>query len=162
MWEERMSSNSRNHTDRGAMTRTVKMALDLAEYTYNHDRTYNVFRTVAMGNDLPILVNILIDETSVRFVCFLNLKSKESRYEDVCWELNEINRELMFGSFLLDPEDGMISFVYGFPYHETNVSSEFILAFMKMLVKTVDEYDGKLKKLAESIPDGNTNNTMYG
>lgn len=162
MGKGKKSGKSDTHTDKETVTKTVQGALDLAGFSYNYNKSNNVFMTGFMGDDLPISMNILISDTSVRFISYLNLKSNESRYRDVCWELNKINKDLAFGSFYLDPEDGMISFEYGFLYVETDVSPEFILLFLKMFVETVDKYDGDLKKLAESVPNKKVNNTMYG
>ncbi|MGN1044532.1 MAG: YbjN domain-containing protein, partial [Candidatus Methanomethylophilaceae archaeon] len=114
-------------------------------------------------DDLPISISISIDDISIRFICYLDLKAKEERYREVTWELNDINRHLIFGAFFLDPDDGMISFEYSYPYIEADVSQGFILGFMKMLANTVDRYDGDLKKLAESVPHSDSvKNSMYG
>lgn len=144
------------------VTDTVQKAMDIAGFDYNYNKAKNVFMTVLKGDDLPISMNVVVDDSSIYFVSHLYLKAQEDRFRDVCWELNLINKQLVFGSFFLDPDDGMISLVYGFPYVEAKVSPEFILTFMKMLLETVDRFDGNLKKLAESVKETPGNDAMYG
>ena len=146
--------------DTDSITELVRRSLDVAELKYTYSNATNHFSIVFMGDDLPINVNLVVDDLTIRFVSHLDLKAKPEKYKDVAWELNGINKRLRFGAFYLDPDDGMISFEYSFPYVEANPSTDFILAFMKMFVGTVDEYDGDLKNLAESVSA--SRNAMYG
>ena len=148
--------------DQKSITELVRKSLEIAEIKYNYSSKDNCFICHFMGDDLPITMSISIDEISIRFICYLDLKAKEEKYREVTWELNDINRSLIFGAFFLDPDDGMISFEYSFPYIEAEVSHGFILSFMKMLADTVDRNDADLKKLAESVTHSDSGkNAMY-
>ncbi len=127
----------------------IKTALDSKNFKYRYDEDEHVFITSFMGDDLPIGTTIRVLKGVIHYMCLLDLKASPDNYSKVAWELNCINKKLMFGAFVLDPDDGMISFEYGYPFVEADVSPEFILYFTKSMVDTVDEYDGSLKKLAE-------------
>ena len=142
------------------VTDIVRNALEDAKLKYNYISESNVFVTGFMGDDLPITANIGIRDGILRYVCHLDLKAQTENYKNVAWELNCINKNLMFGMFYLDPDDGMISFEYNFPYAEASLSEGFVLAFLQMAGKTVDKYDGDLKKLAETVKTSH-DNSMY-
>jgi hypothetical protein len=132
--------------------------LESSELKYKFDQEKSLFTTSFMGDDLPIGVNILIDDVAAHFILFLDLKAAPENYKTVAWDLNCLNKKLVFGSFYLDPEDGMITLEYGFPYLEARVSPDFLISFVGLLVRTVDEHDGDLKQLAENT----VKDTMYG
>lgn len=145
----------KDHKDRmmtkGDIIGLLKQAFDYVDLKYDYKEEMSLFRIGFMGDDLPIGMDISIDEQVMMFRCPLKLKAEEINYQKVVWKLNEINGELTFGSFYLDPEDGYIMFGYGFPFVESQVSPEFLLAFIKMIVDTVDEHDGMLKEIAEEV-----------
>ncbi|MBE6527776.1 MAG: hypothetical protein E7Z64_01200 [Thermoplasmata archaeon] len=132
---------------------TVRSALESNQIKFNYVEDRKVFQTGFMGDDLPITAIIAIDDVNIHFACMLDLKAKVDNFKEVAWNLNCINKTLAYGSFFLDPNDGTITFEYGFPYTEANVSEGFILDFLKGTVHTVDQYDGDLKTMAEK---GNT------
>lgn len=119
------------------------------EFDYAGEDDMGIFRLNIMGDDLPIQMNIIVGDCTIRYKCNLDITTKKENYEKVAWQLNIINMRVTFGAFYLDPDDGMISFLYNFPYAKANLDSEFILAFIKMIGDTVDTYDGELKCIAE-------------
>jgi len=150
--------NQMTATDVYSMVRT---AFDKAELKYGVIPENKIVQTTFMGDDLPIKMNIIVDDMVIRFVCLLDFKANTENYKEVAWQLNCINKELVFGGFYLDPEDGFVMFEDAFPYKEAKVSEEFILAFSKLMGQTVDKYDGDLKKIAEKVQRPGSD-AMYG
>ena len=140
----------------------IKNAFETNGLKYNGLDDQKVIQTGFMGDDLPIALNIYVDDLAIRFVSMLNLKAEPENFSKVAWELNCINKKLKFGCFYLDPDDGFIMFEYGFPYAEADVSEGFILAFTKMVADTVDAHDGDLKKIAERTQRSSAPDNMYG
>ncbi|MBO5547247.1 MAG: YbjN domain-containing protein [Candidatus Methanomethylophilaceae archaeon] len=139
---------------------TIRKALESNDMKYQYSDDYKMFTVPIQGDDLPIMMNMVVQDAAIHFVCPLALKAEPNNFEKVAWELNGINKTLPFGAFFLDPDEGLISFEYGYIFVETKMSQEFVLSMMKHMVKTVDQHDGDLKKLAEEvskIPDA-----MYG
>lgn len=129
----------------------VKTAFDKAELKYGLIPENKVVQTMFMGDDLPIKMNLVVNDMVIRFVCLLDFQAAPGNFKEVTWQLNAINKELVFGSFYLDPEDGFVMFEDAFPYKEAKVSEEFILAFSRLMAQTVDKYDGDLKTIAEKV-----------
>lgn len=139
----------------------VRSAFDKAELKYGVIPENRILQTTFMGDDLPIKMNIIVDDMVIRFVCLLDFRAVPENFKEVAWQLNGINKELVFGGFYLDPEDGFVMFEDAFPYKEAKVSEEFILAFAKLMGQTVDKYDGDLKKIAEKVQRP-FDDAMYG
>jgi hypothetical protein len=118
------------------------------------------FATRFMGDDLPIDLNIIIDDLALHFIAHLDLRASPDNFNNVAWNLNCINKKMVFGAFYLDPDDGMISFEYGLPYVEADLSPKFLMSFIRIFVQIVDEHDGELKQIAEKVT--RNNDTMYG
>ena len=156
------------NTEKSNMTKDqvynlIKTSLDSAGLKYNEKKEEGVIMTGFVGDDLPISMNIVVNDVTIRFVCLLDFKAEPDNYSKVTWELNCINKNLIFGAFYLDPDDGYVMFEDAFPYKEAQVSKDFILAFTKMIGETVDKYDGNLKKVAERVPRSNNHSgPMYG
>lgn len=104
------------------------------------------------GDDLPIPVGIMVDDTVIHFRAHLDLRANPKNFPTVLSEINSINKDLLYDSFSMDPEEGFIFFDYGFPYQEARASPGFFLSFLQMIVRTVDEHDGALKEIAEKTP----------
>ena len=145
------ANKSEAPTDPEQVVSVIKNALDSQDFKYRYVDEAKLFVTSFMGDDLPIATNIRVLDGVIHFMLLLDLKTSPDNFSKVSWELNCINKQLMFGAFILDPDDGMISFEYGFPYVEADVSSAFILYFTKCMVDTVDAHDGDLKKIAETV-----------
>ena len=125
----------------------VRRTFDEAGWKYEAKTDKYAILTSFMGDDLPIAAMIRVDEGSVHFSCLLDLEVPMDKYSEICWNLNEINANLKYGSFTLDSDDGKIMFNYGMVFVESNFSVDFIKALVRMVVNTVDEYDGELKKI---------------
>ena len=140
-------------TEKADIIRMIKEYFEEAELKYKFDDDENLptYITGSMGDDLPILAVIHIRDESLSFTCPLNLKANPDNYQKVIWELNKINKQLIYGAFYLDPEDGFIVYEYGFPYNEAKFTKDFFLGFLQMTVDTVDQFDGDLKQLAEKV-----------
>ncbi len=120
------------------------------EYEYNEEHSTFVMGT--MGDDLPILTTLTVSDRVISFRCPLQLKAAPENYDKVVNALNDINFKLLMGAFYLDKNAGFILYEYGFPYNNSKLSEGFFLAILKMVIDTVDDHDGDLKGLAESVP----------
>lgn len=151
---DKIKNNSTDEMDKAELVKLIKEYFDKAEIKYDFEEKegYSTYVTGAMGDDLPILMLIHISDESLSFSCPLKLKAAPDNYQKVVWELNLINKNLIYGAFYLDPEDGFIVYEYGFPYTEARFTEEFFLGFIRMIYSTVDEHDGDLKKIAETVP----------
>lgn len=129
--------------------RIVRKVLDGGKVKYEVPDDHTI-ATGFMGDDLPIRMVITTGDSRLAFVCLLDLVADKSAYPKVAWELNRINSGLAFGAFYMNPEDGHIFFEYAFLYATSPVTEEFVLTFIKLVAKVVDDHDGDLKKLAES------------
>jgi len=101
------------------------------------------------GTDLPIAVQIVVDDetTTLNFACPLAFKAPPASYSDVLIQLNTINTGIRFGAFILNPEDGWLGYRYSYIYAQARPSGEMISALVGMVIKIVDEYDDRLKKI---------------
>jgi len=156
------TESKKKTTTKKDVIETVRRAFETTGLKYNYNSAREVFITCFEGDDLPITINIAVHDRVLRFVCPLDLKAKEGNYKDVLWELNGINKDLLFGAFYLDPEDGMIAFEYSFPFMEADVSPEFVLIFIKLCKETVDAHDGDLKAIGEYVSVSHRDTVMYG
>ncbi len=128
---------------------TIESSFQNANLKYKFDQNEKIFMVPFQGDDLPIPVMIHVNDSVLHFRAHLDLRASPSNYASVLTALNDINKDLLYGSFHMDPEEGHIFFDYGFPYQEARVSTEFFLSFLQMIVQTVDEHDGGLKEIAE-------------
>jgi hypothetical protein len=138
--------------------RTVCKAFDFKDIKCKADETALQIYSVFNGDDLPISLIITIDDasSSVDFRCKLAFEAPMSSYNDVLTQLNMLNNSLRFGSFMLDPESGWLLFKYGYIYINARPSEELVLSLVSMVVQTVDEHDGDLKRIIPvntNIPD---------
>ncbi len=141
----------------------IKSAFDSAGMKYGERKDEHTIVTGCIGDDLPMRINVIVNDVTIRFVGLLDFKTESDNYTKVAWELNCINKNLVFGSFYLNPDDGYVMFEEAFPYKEAQVSESFILAFTAMIGETVDQYDGNLKQIAEKVPRSDDfPNPMYG
>ena len=132
--------------------KTIQDAFGAANITFKFNQEANVFMVPFQGDDLPIPLGIAVSDVVLHFRANLALRANPQNYQKVLSEINGINKDLLYGSFSMDPEEGFIYFDYGFPYQEAKVSQGFFLSFLQMIVKTVDEHDGALKEIAEATP----------
>ena len=132
-----------------AAIKSIKECFDKNGWKYEFDAEGGKFASGFMGDDLPISVAIIVSDISMHIVCLLDFRAVPEKYQDVVWNLNEINRKLSIGMFSLDPEDGYISFTYGHFFPNYPPVPEFVEALVQAIVKIVDQNDGNLKKIAE-------------
>ncbi len=92
---------------------------------------------------------VIVESSTLVFLSPLNLEAKQENFKTVAWELNNINKGIKFGKFNLDAENGRILYQFSFPYVEAAVSKKFFATFLQIVLETVDEHDGDLKKIAE-------------
>ncbi len=145
-------------TKKDAISMITKYLKDVeVEYEYNEEHSTFVMGT--MGDDLPILTTLTVSDRVISFRCPLQLKAAPENYDKVVNALNDINFKLLMGAFYLDKNAGFILYEYGFPYNNSKLSEGFFLAILKMVIDTVDDHDGDLKGLAESVPRSEAKST---
>ncbi len=135
--------------------RIIKETFDSMGVPYEFDPEKSAFAAGFKGDDLDIMVMVLVRDDILSFVCPLDLKAGPDNYQNVVWALNGINMGLVFGMFYLEPENGFIVFEYGFPYSQSRLPKDFFMSLLNKVLETVDARDGDLKKIAEkaSRPD---------
>lgn len=140
----------------------LKNALASADVKFNTDDQAFTVYSVFQGDDLPIKVEISVDP-KYPFLCFnslLDFQAPEESYGAILEGLNAINAGLHFGAFILDPETGRVMYRYHYMFAEYRPSKDLIVGLTGMVVKTVDENDGNLKKL---IPESTKfSDPMFG
>ena len=146
---DRLSEKKGPLTTKADAIGSIRKYFDDIEYKYDYIEKDSAIITGFMGDDLPIRIGIYIGEETIVFRSVLDLCAQKNNYPQVLEELNRINASLVFGMFFLDTEDGFIIFEYGFPYNDARLSPDFFLGFLRMIIKTVDDHDGDLKKIAE-------------
>ena len=140
--------------------KTLRNALDKRDLKYEIDEDNQAIGLSVMGDDLPIPTMIQVNNNHVRFTAILAFKAIEASYKDVAWNLNLLNTELTFGSFSLNPEDGIVRFDYSYIISNAKPTEDILIALLKMVWTTVDEHDGDLKKIVPVVRD--INNPMFG
>lgn len=138
-----------------------KNTFDAAKWTYTAHPEEFAIASQFMGDDLPIKILIRVADQTFHIICILDFVAESNKFQEVCWNLNCINKDLLFGSFVLDPEDGRVTFEYAMIFAESDLSQSFIASMIRMLVDTVDKYDGDLKKIAEKVQRP-FDDAMYG
>ena len=125
-------------------------AFGLLGYKYDVNTGDKMVRAQVMGDDLPILIIAKVDEGFITFVCKLAFEATQDSYRDAVWNLNAINDTLQFGAFILDTETGWLSFHYSVICGDNRMGKELIAQIVSMVITTVDERDGDLKKILDS------------
>ena len=128
-------------------------AFRLLGYDCDVDAFQRIVRAEVQGDDLPILIIAKVEDGYITFVCKLAFEATPEKYRDAVWSLNELNDDLEFGSFILDPESGWLSFHYSVICGDNRMSRGLLAQIVTMVVDTVDERDGDLKKVLEVKPE---------
>jgi len=141
--------------------RDVLKSLDSHDVSYNQSDDGKTVFTTFKGGDMPVKLSISVDD-SMPILCIdslLDFQAPSESYSHIFAGLNDINSNLHFGAFILDPESGRVVFRYHFMFAEFVPSQDMIASLVKMVVGIVDENDGNIKKL---IPErGHFNDPMY-
>lgn len=154
---DKMETNSAGGSTQNQLFKTIKETLDEMEWSYDVDNSKYVIRTGMQGDDLSIPLLVIVENNTLVFLSPLNLEAKQENYKTVTWELNNINKGIKFGKFYLDGDNGRILYQFSFPYVEAAVSKKFFATFLKIVLETVDEHDGDLKKIAEKTSSSASN-----
>ena len=145
----KIETNAVGGSTQSQLFKTIRETLDEMDWGYDVDESKYVIRTGMKGDDLSIPLLIIVENNTLVFLSPLNLEAKEENYKTVTWELNNINKGIKFGKFFLDGDNGRIFYQFSFPYIEAAVSKKFFATFLQIVLETVDEHDGDLKKIAE-------------
>ena len=127
----------------------IRQAIESQGFKYDYNPQTKIFKTLFRGDDHDILTTIMVTDAVIRFRCTLDGKAFKSNFQDVVWELNKINMEMLSGKFVLDTRDGSIYFATSVPYRIAVVTVDFILRYTRAVVEVFDDYDGRLKEIAE-------------
>ena len=143
-----------NSNKQAEMVKLIKSTFEKAGWKYDLKSEDNVFLTSFMGDDLPIATMIAVQDLSTQFICNLDFIADPGNFKEVTWALNEINSTLSFGCFYLDTEEGHILFEYGLIHVDSDFEEGTLASVLKMVVSTVDKYDGDLQKIAKKSSGG--------
>ena len=157
--DKTVSSDATLKGNQKDITKVILTTFDKAGWKYDYDAEKSVVISGFMGDDLPILTTLTVSDRVISFRCPLQLKAAPENYDKVVNALNDINFKLLMGAFYLDKNAGFILYEYGFPYNNSKLSEGFFLAILKMVIDTVDDHDGDLKGLAESVPRSEAKST---
>ena len=138
-----------NKNKQAEMVRLLKSTFEKAGWKYDFKEDENIFLTSFMGDDLPIATMIVVREMSTQLICNLDFVAEPDRFKEVCWALNGINKTLSFGCFYLQDDEGHILFEYGLIHADSDFDESTLASVIKMVVSTVDKYDGDLQKIAK-------------
>ena len=128
-------------------------AFRLLGYECDVDPFQRIVRAEVQGDDLPILIIAKVEDGYITFVCKLAFEATPDSYRDAVWSLNDLNDDLEFGAFILDAESGWLSFHYSVICGDNRMSRGLLAQIITMVVQTVDERDGDLKKVLEVSAD---------
>lgn len=137
----------------------VCKALDSFNYKYEMVEGEPVIYLAADGKDMPIGMVLAADDEhkTLNIYCRLMFEVPPNKRDELTVELNKINNTINNGSFVMDSEDGHISFKVIQSYIDGVPSQDLIKHLIKMSFQTADLHDGELKNL---IP-GNGWEMMY-
>lgn len=139
---------------------TLIGALDRNGLKYKADENEKILSIHMMGDDLPILTFIKVNDNHIRFTAILAFKATEESYREVAWNLNILNTKLTYGSFSLSPDDGIVHFDYSYIFANAKPTEGILMGLLSMVWTTVDEYDGDLKEIVPVSKD--EQNPMFG
>ncbi len=101
------------------------------------------------GDDLDMRILIFFDEDCIFYRGMLDIKADSDMYQDVCWNLNAINSKITYGAFNLDVEEGKVFYDYALILTDGEYAPGIVMGVTRMIVDTIDKYDGDLKAIAE-------------
>jgi hypothetical protein len=131
----------------------VCKALDSFDYKYEVSEDEPVVYLTATGEDMPIGMVLAADDKhkTLNIYCRLMFQVPPGKMDELTVELNKINNTINNGSFLLDSDEGFISFKVIHSYIDGVPSQDLIKHLIKLSFQTADLHDGELKEL---IPKG--------
>ena len=80
---------------------------------------------------------------------------------ELLYKVNEINKDIYYGSFFIDKEYDSIVFRCTHRITESEVSPALVDSFFGMILDTVDDNGGFFKEILESRTVKNENNPMF-
>lgn len=127
----------------------VCRALDSFDYKYEIAEDEPVVYLAANGGDLPLGMVLAADDEhkTLNIYCRLMFEVPLSKRSELTVELNKINNTINNGSFIMDSEEGYISFKVIQSYIDGVPSQDLIKHLIKMSFQTADLHDGELKEL---------------
>jgi hypothetical protein len=135
-----------------ATYKKVCESLDNLGWTYDRDdEGLNIF-TGASGVDLNISLRICIepDKCLATVLSELPFVADMDSMVETSLVISYINNSLVDGSFDYNPVDGSIFFRNTVAFHDSNISEKVFGYMIYITCRTVDRYNGMLKKLASS------------
>ena len=89
---------------------TVAEALDNMGFNYRQDG--EIFKTVLSDDEVDFRINILADDENelLLIIGYFPVRISKMNLEKMCKVINELNSQYMVGCFVIDPEDGELTF----------------------------------------------------
>ncbi len=152
-------SNLENGLKGESLYNQVIGALEASNLRYDENRNGMFVKVQFKGDDLRIVTFIKADEknTTLSFDCPLEFEIAEGNEGAVLQAVNEINNGINFGTFTI--RENRVWYRYHMvPFGK--LSNDDIGFLLQMVVRTVDEYDGKLASVTGFRTP--VNDVMYG
>ncbi|MDO5852737.1 MAG: YbjN domain-containing protein [Thermoplasmata archaeon] len=127
--------------------KTVKKTFDNNRWSYNADDRNHRLLTGFLGDDLRIKLSVEVTSLDIRFVTMFDYQVPKEKRTEFVLELNKINKDLAYGCFSLDPDDGSVFFAFTHIFEGGKPSDELIEQLVTLVVQTTDEHDGDLQKI---------------
>ena len=134
--------------DSRSVMKNVVKALEYLDLKYEV-KDHNIIILTAMGDDLPIGMMFVADDTNLtlNIYCYLMFDIPEDSRNELIPALNAINNSINNGAFYMDMDEPKIIFKVVQSYYDTVPSRATIAHLIQIAFKTVDINDGKLKGL---------------
>lgn len=89
---------------------TVSEALVNLDFTYCQEG--EIFKTILGDDEVDFRINIIADEENelLLIIGYFPIRISKVNLEKMCKVINELNSQYMVGCFVIDPEDGELTF----------------------------------------------------
>lgn len=132
--------------------RLVCRIFDKNGFKYEADEANLAVASKFDGDDLPITIIIGVNDEkkTIQFICKMMFEVPLTHQNDIILALNDINSEIMYGRFVLNRENGWVTFEYSYIYRDAKVTEETLSLICTMMLKTTDLHDGPLNALLQN------------
>ncbi len=130
---------------------TVSDALDNLDFTYCQEG--EVFKTILGDDEVDFRINIIADEENelLLIIGYFPIRISKVNLEKMCKVINELNSQYMVGCFVIDPDDGELTFrltnnVDGCAINEQIVRVSYYQVGMRMRNTLPGHHEGPIRR----------------
>ena len=127
---------------------TVAETLDNLEFDY--DQEGDVFHTVFGADEADFNIDIIAeDETEFLLVIgYFPVRVSKTNHEKMCKVINELNSQFMVGCFIIDPENGELTFRLGNNVDGGAINEKIVqMCYFQVGVRMKNTYQDIMKAL---------------